>query len=67
VAKVAVLELEDAHRERWHRTAERAALVRAHESVRRKVKSFGRKRIDMGGLVLILLKLSITVLDENHC
>jgi hypothetical protein len=28
------------------------------------LKSFGRKRIDTGGLVFILLKLPVAVLDE---
>jgi hypothetical protein len=54
--------------ERW-REAKRvaSALVRAHESVREQVMSLGRKIIDTGRLVFILLKLSVAVLDENRC
>jgi hypothetical protein len=50
-------------------SAERAALAsaRAHGSIHGNLKSFGTKRIDMGKLVVILLKLSIIVLDENRC
>jgi hypothetical protein len=33
----------------------------------RDLKSFGRKKINMDGLVFILLKLSVAVLDEKHC
>jgi hypothetical protein len=56
--------------DRWRRevAAERAALasVRAHGAVHGELKSFGRKKINTSMLVLILLKLSTTVLDENR-
>jgi hypothetical protein len=66
--------------ERWrerHREAamddegrQRATLtsVRAHEAVAWGTQEFfGGKRIDTCGLIFILLKLSVRVLDENRC
>jgi hypothetical protein len=56
--QVPELEAEDVGRERQRRIAERA-----HGVVCGELKSFGRKRIDMDGLLFILFKLSAVIFN----
>jgi hypothetical protein len=67
MAMAILLELEDAGRKRrrW-----REWCLHRRECIGQlcgELKSFGTKKIDMDGQIFILLKLSATILDENHC